>query len=451
MEFDPEERFKVLFGDDEDSLALVFQHVKPEDAGIYTCVAQTSTGSISCSAELSVQGSIQTLYREPEKPTLIIEHRVANTHVGGTAIIEMQCKGYPKPAVQVKHEGAVVESDERHKFLYEDDQSLSLLIKNATTDDAGVYSVHAINELGEDTTDIHLTVTAPPKIKKIEDVTCSVNETVRIEVEVEGNPKPSINLTHNGKDCTKDERITISSKTVGKSTELISIEIKNIKLEQSGNYSIRATNDLSQTSEYWSCTVLAPPVFVKELEEEYIHGEKETVLMNCRVDSYPEAKLIWYHDESEIRLDEQKYSQQKDGNCYTLKIKGATRVDAGRYSVKCSNDQGSITSSTKLLIKCTPEFTKTLKNLTVTEGDTEVVLAVALKAYPKPNLKWFIDGIEIEEKRKEFRQEVDDSEYRLIIREANTALQGMYSCTVMNDYGKLQNECKVTVNCMHLQ
>lgn len=55
-EFDPEERFKVLMGDDEDSLALIFQHVRPEDAGLYTCVAQTSTGHISCSAELTVQG-----------------------------------------------------------------------------------------------------------------------------------------------------------------------------------------------------------------------------------------------------------------------------------------------------------------------------------------------------------------------------------------------------------
>lgn len=54
--FDPEERFKVLFRDEEDSLALVFQHVKPEDAGLYTCVASTSTGKISCSAELTVQG-----------------------------------------------------------------------------------------------------------------------------------------------------------------------------------------------------------------------------------------------------------------------------------------------------------------------------------------------------------------------------------------------------------
>lgn len=139
-------------------MALLFQHVKPEDAGIYTCVAQTSTGSISCSAELTVQGAIQTLYREPEKPTLVIEHRVANTHVGGTAILEMQCKGYPKPAVQIKHEGTVIQADDRHKFLYEDDESMSLLIKNTTLEDAGIYSIHAKNELGEDFTEVDLVV-----------------------------------------------------------------------------------------------------------------------------------------------------------------------------------------------------------------------------------------------------------------------------------------------------
>lgn len=55
--FDPDERFKVLLGNEEDSLALVFQHVKPGDAGLYTCVASTTAGKISCSAELSVQGN----------------------------------------------------------------------------------------------------------------------------------------------------------------------------------------------------------------------------------------------------------------------------------------------------------------------------------------------------------------------------------------------------------
>lgn len=49
--------------DDEDSLALVFTHVKPEDAGLYTCVASTSSGKISCSAELTVQGKYLRLIK----------------------------------------------------------------------------------------------------------------------------------------------------------------------------------------------------------------------------------------------------------------------------------------------------------------------------------------------------------------------------------------------------
>ena len=55
--FTPEERFKVMFKDEEDTLALVFQHVTPEDAGLYTCIASTSSGKISCSAELTVKGN----------------------------------------------------------------------------------------------------------------------------------------------------------------------------------------------------------------------------------------------------------------------------------------------------------------------------------------------------------------------------------------------------------
>jgi hypothetical protein len=55
-------KFAINWQDDEDSLALVFQHVKPEDAGLYTCVASTSSGKISCSAELTVQGqSVQSV------------------------------------------------------------------------------------------------------------------------------------------------------------------------------------------------------------------------------------------------------------------------------------------------------------------------------------------------------------------------------------------------------
>ena len=88
--FDPEERFKVLFKDSEDTLALVFQHVKPEDAGLYTCVAQTSTGNISCSAELTVQGTVNQLLKEPAKPTLQSESKISEVSAGGSAMLDLQ-------------------------------------------------------------------------------------------------------------------------------------------------------------------------------------------------------------------------------------------------------------------------------------------------------------------------------------------------------------------------
>lgn len=288
---------------------------------------------------------------------------------------------------------------------------------------------------------------APPKIKKVQDITCIAGETVKIEVEVEGSPKPTINVTNNSKDISSESNVKITSNSIGKSSEKVVIEISNIKLSQSGNYSIRAVNTLSQTSEYWNCTVKSKPVFVKHLEEEYIHGEKENVQMTVRVDAFPEAKLIWYHENTEIKLTDKKYQVDSDGNAYTLKIVGATRVDAGKYSVKAVNDHGSATSETQLLMKCAPEFKNKLKNITVKEGDCNVELVVGIDAYPVPHVKWFIDGIEIAEKRNDFRQVQEGNDFKLVLTEVATNMQGNYCCKIMNDYGVLEDNCSVTVNC----
>lgn len=63
------------------------------------------------------------------------------------------------------------------RFLYEDQESMSLVIKNVTPADAGVYQITASNELGEDTKEMHLIVKATPKIKKkMENQTCMVSK-----------------------------------------------------------------------------------------------------------------------------------------------------------------------------------------------------------------------------------------------------------------------------------
>jgi hypothetical protein len=51
-----------------------------------------------------------------------------------------------------------VEAGGRVRFLYEDEESMSLIIKGVTADDAGKYKVVAKNELGQDSTEMDLLV-----------------------------------------------------------------------------------------------------------------------------------------------------------------------------------------------------------------------------------------------------------------------------------------------------
>lgn len=291
IEFDPEERFKVLLGDDEDSLALFFQHVKPEDAGIYTCVAQTSTGNIACSAELTVQGAVQTLLREPEKPSLIIVHKEASAGIGGTAMLELQYKGYPKPEVVWKHEGEIIEAGGRYKFLHEDAETMSLVIKSVTPEDAGIYSISASNDMGEESSVINLIVKSPPIIKKVKDYKSLVGEKLFMEIEVTGNPAPAVKVLNNGKEIVTNERVKIVKSEEINSKITHTVQITSSELTDAGSYSVIASNEMSQTSEFWNVTVNSGPKIVKKLEKEYVHGEKEEIIMSVRVDSYPLPKV----------------------------------------------------------------------------------------------------------------------------------------------------------------
>ena len=383
VNFDPEERFKVLLGDDEDSLALLFQHVKPEDAGIYTCVAQTSTGNISCSAELTVQGAVQQLLREPEKPTLIIEYKEASAGINGTAMLELQYKGYPKPEVVWKHEGEVIEAGGKYKFLHEDAETMSLVIKGVQPEDAGIYSISAVNDMGEDTSVINLIVKSPPIIKKITDYKCLESSKLTMDIEVTGNPDPTIKVLNNGKEITLNERVKIVKGEKVSSRIIHSIQISKTELTDAGSYSVVASNEMSQTSEFWNLTVNAGPKIVKRLEKEYVHGEKEDIIMSVRVDSFPLPKVRWFKDGKELSEKDSRVHITTDGNAFILTISGAVRTDAGTYEAEFENEHGKIRDETYVHIKCSPDIRNKLKNIIVNEGDENVELAVGVQGYPK--------------------------------------------------------------------
>jgi Immunoglobulin I-set domain len=441
--FDPEERFKVLVGDDDDSLALVFQHVRPEDAGLYTCVAQTSSGKVSCSAELTVQGAVNQLAREPEKPSLIIESRDAYCTIGGSAMLELQCKGFPKPEIVWKHEGEVIEPKGRYKFLYEDAETMTLIIKGITQEDSGKYTITATNELGEDSSDMNLIVKSPPKIVKPTDYTCMAGEQFKMDIELYGNPTPSVKIFNNGKEIVEDERVKFTM-----AGNYYLVKFSKTQLSDSGTYSVVASNEMSQTSEFWSFTVKSAPTMTKELQKEVIVDEREDIEFVIKADSYPPPTVKWFKDGKEVNQYDARVKISADGNTYTLKIHGANRNDTGKYTVQLENQYGISTSDSEVHVKCAPQFIQKLTDITVSEGDVNVELHVSCDGYPRPSIKWYIDGMEITSSRKEFTCVEENHDYKLIINEVTTELRGKYSCKVTNQFETIESEAVVTVNCV---
>ncbi|XP_047531484.1 obscurin isoform X5 [Vanessa atalanta] len=442
VDFDPEERFKVLLEDDEDSLALVFQHVKPEDAGLYTCVAKTSTGNISCSAELTVQGAVNFLHREPTKPQLVIEHREAIVSSGGSAMLELVCKGYPKPNVVFKHDGKVVEADTRHKFLHEDDESMSLVIKNVTSADAGEYHVTASNDLGEDTTIMNLIVKAPPKIKKkIENQTCMAGSTHEVIIEVEGSPSPDVSFYKDGVEIKSSERITI----VKESEEIYKIIIKDTKLTDTGSYSVVAKNEVNQCSDFWQWHVTSPPKILQMLGGERSCGENDSVTFEVHAEGDPAPTVTWYKNKTELK-ESSAIKITSSGEAHKLVITSAARADSGEYSCEIRNVHGSASDSCVLNVRRAPSFTQRLCDTTAAEGDVNVEFTVDVDAYPQPNVKWYLGDVEITEKKSVYTRLDNGSTHKLILKEVTAELSGQYTCKVSNELGEDSCQATFTVN-----
>ncbi|XP_066993446.2 obscurin isoform X3 [Anabrus simplex] len=442
--FDPEERFKVLFKDEEDSLALVFQHVKPEDAGLYTCVASTATGKISCSAELTVQGSINQLQREPEKPKIVAETTATEVSIGGSAMMELKVGGFPRPDIKWYKDGKEVQAGGRVRFLYEDEESISLIIKGVTTEDAGKYKIIAKNELGEDAIEVELFVKAPPKIKtKVEDSSCMIDESYKVTVEIEGMPLPDVKWYKDGQQIKQSERV----KVVKESSQSYTLSISKSKLEDTGSYSVVAANEISQTSEFWKFTVHAGPEFTKSLNKMIETREGDTVTLEVKVQGDPTPEVKWWKDDQEIKADGKRVTITQDGNTHRLVISGVVRSDTANYFSEVWNDFGWKKDECRLNVRCAPEFKTKLEDKQANEGDINIEFNVNVEGYPKPSIKWYLNEVEITEKKTEYTRIEEGDDYKLIIKEVTIETSGKYTCKVTNEFGSSESSSTFTVNC----
>ncbi|CAG2158572.1 unnamed protein product [Oppiella nova] len=446
-EFEASERFQVQFDDEEDTITLVFQHVKPEDAGLYTCAASTSSGKISCSAELTVQGLLNQLPRDPIPPTIKLAMADVEVSEGASAMLEAKVAAYPRPQIRWYRGRELIESSERYKFLYEDEESYTLVIKNTKKEDEGMYRVVAINDLGEVDTSAKLTVNVSPRFRRqMRDQSVMTDECLKLEVEIDANPTPDVKWFKDGQQIKEKKGIKILSDT---ERSVYNLMIEKVKIEDSGNYSCVATNELGQQTSYNIVTVNGPPVFKSKLENvEIVEGQRAELAVT--VGGYPKPNVKFTKNEKQVKEDSRvKVTEDKEGS-FKLVINESSSLDSGKYKCIASNEWGEETSEAELTIKKSsmkPNFIKKLRDSEAKDGDQQIEFNVQVEGIPKPEIKWFREGLEIKE-RDGFKYVIDDENqsYTLIIPKVSGESAGSYKCEAHNSEGSAQTSGVLTVN-----
>uniref|UniRef100_A0A3B1JAY7 Roundabout, axon guidance receptor, homolog 2 (Drosophila) n=1 Tax=Astyanax mexicanus TaxID=7994 RepID=A0A3B1JAY7_ASTMX len=253
---------------DKDDYVLRIKKASAGDEGTFTCVAENRVGKLEASATLTV--------RAP--PQFVIRPRDQIVAQGRTATFPCETKGNPQPAVFWQKEGSqnllFPNQPQQPNSRFSVSPSGDLTITGVQRADAGYYICQALTVAGSilakaqlEVTDV-LTDRPPPIIRQgPANQTLGVDGVALLKCQASGEPVPTISWRKDGVSLLgKDPRMSL--------LDLGSLQIKNIRLSDSGIYTCVAASSSGETS--WSAFLevkeSAGVVTIKNRDESELPG-----------------------------------------------------------------------------------------------------------------------------------------------------------------------------------
>lgn len=423
----------------------------PADAGEYRVVATNESGSVASDARVDVS----------TKPVFSAQLEDTTAEEGKPLELIVKADGWPEPEIKWLHDGQVVRPNDDHlKTERNPDGSNTLKIESVNPEDAGEYEAIASNSEGSATTKAEVNVSPssvdggdqPPEfIAELEDVHVNEGSPLTLKVRVRAYPQPDLDLKwyHNDREIRPDgDRIRITQSPDG----TIALVVDDASPADAGEYRVVASNDAGKTSSGANVSVdrasvhgTQKPAFVTGLSEAKAELGSMVKLI-VKVSGMPEPSVSWLHNGEKIspRPGYVRMSEYPDGTA-TLVLSEAIPESAGEYTAVATNDAGTAKSTGLLIVFSKPIVLKGIKDESVIEM-SPVQFELKFEAYPKPEITWLHDGVEL----------VDDGQNILIVQSddgtatlslAQTALTdaGDYQVLVKNDAGKATSRARLSV------
>uniref|UniRef100_A0AAY5L311 Hemicentin 2 n=1 Tax=Esox lucius TaxID=8010 RepID=A0AAY5L311_ESOLU len=458
--------------------SLYIARALPEDAGTYVCTAVNIAGSVNISVSLEVH--------VPPEISAGPYHYVANEGVAIT--LSCESRGVPKPTV----------AWERQSLLSDTDGSLHIL--NPTAEDAGIYTCTATSATGYASYEIQLSVNSKGCTMKM---AAEVGSEVILPCEVQGSPSPLVTWRRNGQPippvtawftvlpsgslkitdvrlidsklytclaenpagnvsvnyklhvqgtlwwthCTELPELTsenifhftvqdAENNVDTETLEVVFILIFSDNLLSSQSFSwlfvdflvgprtvlyIPVCNSAEQyTTTLFVCFPAKPKIQAAPSQLKALIGQ--TVILPCVVQGEPSPDISWFHNGLPVTLRDTA----------ALRIDRARLTDQGTYNCVANNTAGQDSMEIRLEVLDLPEAPHTAHSVCSTTTGS-----------PRPKVRWFKNGLEIDPDQSELSVAPDGS---LVIGSASASHSGDFKCVASNDAGSVERKTRLKVN-----
>ncbi|XP_053072708.1 palladin isoform X5 [Acinonyx jubatus] len=298
--------------------------------------------------------------------------------------------GNPKPKIYWFKDGKQISPKNDHYTIQRDlDGTCSLHTTASTLDDDGNYTIMAANPQGRISCTGRLMVQAvnqrgrsprspsghphvrrprsrsrdsgdenepiqerffrPHFLQAPGDLTVQEGKLCRMDCKVSGLPTPDLSWQLDGKPIRPDS----AHKMLVRENGVHSLIIEPVTSRDAGIYTCIATNRAGQNSFSLELVVAAkeahkPPVFLEKLQNTGV-ADGYPVRLECRVSGMPLPQIFWKKENESLTHSTDRVSMHQDNHGYIcLLIQGATKEDAGWYTVSAKNEAGIVSCTARL-------------------------------------------------------------------------------------------------------
>ncbi|XP_027491487.1 palladin isoform X4 [Corapipo altera] len=306
--------------------------------------------------------------------------------------VTFMCKvaGNPKPKIYWFKDGKQISKQSDHyRIQREPDGTCSLHTAASTLDDDGNYTIMAANPQGRVSCTGRLMVQAvnqrgrspwspsgQPHIRRPRsrsrdsgdenepiqerffrphflqapgDLTVQEGKLCRMDCKVSGLPTPDLSWQLNGRPIRPDS----SHKMLVRENGVHSLIIEPVTSRDAGIYTCIASNRAGENTFSLELIVAAKevqkaPVFIEKLQNTGV-TEGFPVRLECRISGEPSPQIFWKKENESLTYNTDRVSMHQDNYGYIcLLIQGATKEDAGWYTVSAKNEAGIVSCTARL-------------------------------------------------------------------------------------------------------